>query len=51
MHLFATTSAEQVMEFGKAAAVTESNKPVEAPVEKQRASRPRKTKGVAEPGK
>ncbi len=51
MHLFATTNAEQILEFGKAAGVTELNKPMEAPVEKQPASRTRKTRGLADPGK
>jgi hypothetical protein len=51
MHLFATTNAEQILEFGKAAGVTELKKPMEAPVEKLSAGRPRKAKVAAEPGK
>jgi hypothetical protein len=51
MHLFATTSAEQVRQLAQKAGVTELNKPMETSVEKQPASRPRKTKAAAEPGK
>ena len=43
MHLFATTSADQVLELGKLAAIVELDKPA-APVEKPAAKRPRKTK-------
>ncbi|HTY86099.1 MAG TPA: hypothetical protein VMB80_01430 [Candidatus Acidoferrum sp.] len=42
MHLFATTSAEQVLEHGKIAAVVELEKP---------AKRPRNPQAAAEPGK
>jgi Mannosylglycerate hydrolase MGH1-like glycoside hydrolase domain len=51
MHLFATTSAEQVQQLGRKASVTELNKPVEVPVEKPLARHPRKTKVVTEPDK
>jgi hypothetical protein len=50
MHLFATTNAEQILEFGKAVGVTELKKPVEAPVETPPPGRPRKTKVAPEPG-
>jgi hypothetical protein len=47
MHLFATTSAEQVLELGKLAAIVEVDKsaPLQTPVEKTKpVRRPRKTK-------
>jgi hypothetical protein len=50
MHLFATTSAEQVMELGKLAAITVLDKPAEAPAAEPSAKRLRKTKAAAEPG-
>ncbi len=51
MHLFATTTAEQVLELGKGAAVTEMDTAAAAPVEKPKpASRSRKAKAAVEPG-
>jgi hypothetical protein len=47
MHLFASSSAEQVLELGKLAAITELDKPAAAPVEKPPTKRPRKTKPAA----
>jgi Glycosyl hydrolase family 63 C-terminal domain len=51
MHLFATTSAEQVRQLAQKAGVTELNRPVEVPIEKPPATRPRKSKVATEPGK
>jgi hypothetical protein len=53
MHLFATTTAEQVLELGKRAAIVEIEKPApaaEVPVEKPKpVRRPRKAKSSTSP--
>jgi hypothetical protein len=50
LHLFATTSAEQVQQLVKRAGVTELNKPAAVPVKKQPAPRPRQSGVATEPG-